>query len=66
MVEKLVSDFKAGIKDSESFWIQKGSKFILIRYYAVRNNNQEYLGVLEVTEEISELRSLDGQKTLLG
>jgi hypothetical protein len=66
VVEKLVSDFKAGIKDYESFWIQKGSKFILIRYYAVRNNNQEYLGVLEVTEEISELRSLDGQKTLLG
>jgi len=66
VVEKLISDFKAGRKDSESFWIQKGSQFILIRYYAVRNNNQEYLGVLEVTEEISGLRSLDGQKTLLG
>ncbi len=66
VVEKLVSDFKAGVKDSESFWIQKGNKFILIRYYAVRDNQKQYLGVLEVTEEISELRSLEGQKTLLG
>ncbi|MEA4860060.1 MAG: PAS domain-containing protein, partial [Sphaerochaeta sp.] len=65
VVEKLVEDFKAGRKDSESFWLQKGTKFILIRYYAVRNEKAEYLGVLEVTEEISSLRSLEGQKTLL-
>lgn len=65
VVEKLVEDFKAGRKDSESFWIQKGTMFILIRYFAVRNENGEYLGVLEVTEEISSLRSLEGQKTLL-
>lgn len=65
VVEKLVEDFKAGLKDSESFWIQKGTQFILIRYFAVRNEKQEYLGVVEVTEEISALRSLEGQKTLL-
>ncbi|MDD3057353.1 MAG: DUF438 domain-containing protein [Sphaerochaeta sp.] len=65
VVEKLVEDFKAGRKDSESFWIQKGTMFILIRYFAVRNEHGEYLGVLEVTEEISSLRSLEGQKTLL-
>ncbi len=65
VVEKLVEDFKAGRKDSESFWLQKGTMFILIRYFAVRNENGEYLGVLEVTEEISSLRSLEGQKTLL-
>lgn len=64
VVEKLVEDFKAGLKDSESFWIQKGTQFILIRYFAVRNEKQEYLGVVEVTEEISALRSLEGQKTL--
>lgn len=65
VVQKLVEDFKAGLKDSESFWIQKGTSFILIRYFAVRNEKQEYLGVVEVTEEISSLRSLEGQKTLL-
>lgn len=65
VVEKLVEDFKAGRKDSEAFWLQKGTKFILIRYFAVRNEKAEYLGVVEVTEEISALRSLEGEKTLL-
>lgn len=65
VVEALVNDFKEGKKDSESFWIQKGEAFILIRYFAVRNAEGEYLGVVETTEEISELRKLEGQKTLL-
>ncbi|MDD3902466.1 MAG: DUF438 domain-containing protein [Sphaerochaeta sp.] len=64
VVQKLVEDFKAGTKDEETFWIQRGSLFILIRYYAVRDAQGEYLGVAEVTEEISKLRSLTGDKTL--
>jgi DUF438 domain-containing protein len=64
VVEKLVQDFKDGKKDSESFWLQRGGKFILIRYYAVRNAKKVYLGVVEVTEEISSLRSLEDEKTL--
>jgi DUF438 domain-containing protein len=63
-VEKLVQDFKDGKKDSETFYLQRGGLFILIRYYAVRNAAKEYLGVLEVTEEISSLRALEGEKTL--
>ena len=47
------------------FWIQKGPVFILIRYFAVRDTDGTYLGVLEVTEEISNLRSLEGSKTLV-
>jgi len=65
VVEALVNDFKSGKKDEESFWIQKGGLFILIRYYAVRDKEGTYLGVVEVAEEISNLRSLDGSKTLL-
>jgi hypothetical protein len=63
-VEKLVEDFKAGDKDKESFWLQRGPQFVLIRYYAVRSEGGEYLGVMEVTEEISALRSLEGNKLL--
>lgn len=63
-VEELVEDFKAGRKDEESFWIQKDGAFIIIRYFAVRDGD-EYLGVLEVSEEISELRSLEGEKRLI-
>ena len=64
VVQKLMEDFKAGVKDEETFWIQRGTLFILIRYYAVRDAQGEYLGVVEMTEEISELRSLEGEKTL--
>ncbi|HHU08158.1 MAG TPA: DUF438 domain-containing protein [Clostridiaceae bacterium] len=64
-VDSIVKDFKSGKKDEEHFWIQKDGLFILIRYYAVRDAEGTYLGVVEVTEEISELRSLEGSKTLL-
>lgn len=64
VVERLVEDFKAGRKDQESFWLQKDGAFILIRYFAVRDGEQ-YLGTVEVTEEISHLRSLEGEKRLL-
>lgn len=65
VVEKLVEDFKAGRKDEEHFWIQRGGMFILIRYYAVRDEAGTYLGVVEVTEEISGLRALEDSKTLI-
>lgn len=64
-VEELVADFKSGKKDNESFWIQQGEAFILIRYFAVRSAEGEYLGVVETTENIAPLRVLEGQKTLL-
>ena len=64
VVEKLVEEFKAGTKDEESFWLQRGDQFVLIRYYAVRSESGEYLGVMEVTEEISALRGLEGNKLL--
>lgn len=64
IVEKLIDEFKKGTKDEESFWLQRGNQFILIRYYAVRSASGEYLGVMEITEEISALRSLEGNKLL--
>lgn len=65
VVESLIQDFKDGVKDEENFWIQKNGLFILIRYYAVRDKNGTYLGVVEVTEEIAGLRALEDSKTLL-
>ena len=65
VVETLVEQFRAGQKDSESFWIQKGNAFILIRYFAVRDDKGTYLGVVETTENIAPLRELEGTKTLL-
>lgn len=65
IVEKLVEDFKAGQKDSEDFWINMGEKYILIRYFAVRSENGEYLGVLEVTQNIKPIQSIKGEKRLV-
>lgn len=65
VVEKLVSDFKAGIKDSEDFWIQMGELYILIRYFAVRGEDGRYLGTLEVTQNIAPIQKINGQKRLL-
>lgn len=65
IVEKIVQDLKDGKKEHEDFWINKGSSFILIRYYAVRNESGEYLGVLEVTQDIKPLKELRGEKRLM-
>lgn len=65
VVEALIEQFKSGEKDSETFWIQKGNAFILIRFFAVRSPQGEYLGVLETMEDIAPQRKLEGNKTLL-
>ncbi len=65
IVESIVEDFKNGKKDQEDFWIQMAGKFILIRYYAVRDDKGEYLGVLEVTQDIKPIQEITGEKRLL-
>lgn len=65
IVEKLVEDLKSGKKDSESFWIQMGEKFVVISYYAVRDENGEFMGTLEFSQDIAPLRALEGEKRLM-
>lgn len=65
IVEKIVKDFKTGKKDREDFWIQKGDMFILIRFFAVRNERGEYLGTMEYVQNVGPIRKLEGEKRLL-
>lgn len=65
IVEDIVADFKSGKKDQEDFWINMGSKYILIRYYAVRNEAGKYIGVLEVTQDIKPIQEITGEKRLV-
>jgi DUF438 domain-containing protein len=65
IVEKLVEDFKAGTKDSEDFWIHMGEQYILIRYFAVRDKDKDYLGVLEFTQNIAPIQGITGEKRLV-
>lgn len=64
-VERLLADFKSGKKDSEAFWIQKPGIFIHIMYYAIRNDQGQYMGTLEVTQNVESYRQLEGEKRLL-
>lgn len=64
VVEKMLNDFKSGRKDHEDFWIQKGDLFVYIRYFAVRDENGEYLGTMEVTQNIRQIQELKGEKRL--
>ena len=65
IVEKIVNQLKSGEKDYEEFWIQKPSVFVVICFYAVRDKDNTYLGTLEVTQEISRLRKMEGEKRLM-
>lgn len=65
IVEQIVSDFKSGKESSAPFWIQMGGKFIHIEYFAMRSEQGEYLGTLEMSQELTELRALQGEQRLL-
>ncbi|MEN8157618.1 MAG: PAS domain-containing protein [Bacteroidota bacterium] len=65
VVNRIIEAFRTGEKDDASFWIRMGPKFVLIQYFAVRDKNNNYKGVLEVSQEISEIRNLSGERKLL-
>lgn len=65
VVEQIVRSFRNGKKDVASFWINmKGGK-LLIQYFAIRDEAGKYKGVVEVSQEIAEIQSLQGEKRLL-
>jgi DUF438 domain-containing protein len=65
VVNQILSDFREGKRDSAEFWIELEGKFVYIRYFAVRNRDGEYLGCLEVMQDVTRIRALEGEKRLL-
>ncbi|MDH5793419.1 MAG: PAS domain-containing protein, partial [Candidatus Bathyarchaeota archaeon] len=65
IVKKILEAFKAGKKDVAEFWITMNNRLIHIRYFAVRNKNGKYLGTLEVTQDLTDLKKIEGQNRLL-
>ncbi|WHY84116.1 DUF438 domain-containing protein [Neobacillus novalis] len=65
VVEELLADFKAGKKDCEDFWIKFKDKYVYIRYFAVRDENGNYIGTLEFTQNINPILAIDGEKRIL-
>jgi len=64
-VQQIIDDFRAGKRSHADFWIQMAGKFIHIRYFAMRDEAGKYRGTLEVTQDISGIRQLEGERRLL-
>lgn len=65
VVTRIVEELRAGKRKSADFWIRKGGELIYIRYFPVRSAEGEFLGVLEVTQNVTDIQKLAGEKRLL-
>jgi hypothetical protein len=61
----ILREFKAGRRDEAEFWITFKGKFIHIRYFAIRDDEGNYKGVIEVSQDVTHIRGLEGQQRLL-
>lgn len=65
VVEGILQSFKQGKRDFVEFWINLKERLVYIRYFAVRDKEENYLGTLEVTQDITDVKKLEGEKRLL-
>ncbi len=65
VVNQILEDFKSGKRDKAEFWINLNERLIYIRYFPVRDKEGNYLGCLEVTQDITDIKKIEGEKKLL-
>lgn len=65
IVDRILKDFKSGKQDLAPFWINMGGRLIHIAYFALRNEQGEYLGTLEVSQDLTGYRELEGERRIL-
>ncbi len=65
IVDQILNDFKSGKESSAPFWIQMGPKFIYINYFPLRDKDNNYMGTIEFSQDLTELRALEGEQRLL-
>jgi uncharacterized protein len=65
IVNEIIAAFRDGRKDHADFRIQMKGRFLNIRYFALRNEHGEYKGTIEVSQDVTEIRSLQGERRLL-
>lgn len=64
-MHKIIESFRSGKEDRATFWIRLKGRVILIQYFALRDSQDCYRGVLEVSQDITEIQKLEGEKRLL-
>lgn len=65
VVRRILEAFRSGQRDTAEFWIESGGKFVHIRYFALRDKAGAYRGTLEVTQDVTGIRALQGERRLL-
>jgi uncharacterized protein len=65
IVNRILNDFREGKQDAAEFWINLRGRFVHIRYFAVRGEENRYLGTLEVTQDVTSIHALEGERRLL-
>lgn len=65
VVEQVVSDFKTGKQDQAAFWLELNGAFVYIVYYAIRDEKNKYLGTMEIVQDVTNIRKLEGEQRLL-
>jgi len=65
LVNRILEDFKSGQRDVAEFWIDVKGRKVHIRYFAVRDSDGRYLGCVEATQDVTDLKKLEGEKRLL-
>ena len=56
-VQQIIDEMKAGSRDVAEFWIEHKGMKVLIRYFAVRDKDSQYIGCLEVSQDITDARA---------
>ena len=65
IVNQILDDFKGNRRDVAEFWIDMRGMKVYIRYFAVRGQGGKYLGCVEVTQDITDIKNIEGEKRLL-
>ena len=65
LVKRIIEDFKSGKRDVAEFWIDMGGRKVHIRYSPVRDDQGNYMGTVEVVQDITNIQKLSGEKRLL-
>jgi hypothetical protein len=65
-VQRILNDFRAKKRSTADFWLELSGKFIYIRYFAVYGKDGTYQGTLEVSQDCTTIRALQGEKKLEG
>jgi PAS domain S-box-containing protein len=64
-VTRIVQSFKSGEKNVAEFWINLNGRLIFIRFFAVRDAENRYLGTVEVVQDVTDIQKLQGERRLL-